>query len=105
VAGGAGYIGSHAVLALMEAGYHVTIIDNLSTGSIASVPDGARFIEGDLSDETLGAGLFNQERFDAVMHFAAKTVAPASVTDPFTYYRSNTANTIRLGTRAARANV
>jgi UDP-glucose 4-epimerase len=105
VTGGAGYIGSHAALALLEAGYDVSIIDNLSTGSIAAVPDGARFIEGDLADEVLMASLFGSVQFEAVMHFAAFTVAPASVTDPFTCYRNNTANTIRLGTLAAKAGV
>lgn len=105
VTGGAGYIGSHVALALLEAGYSVTIIDNLSTGSAVSAPREAHFIEGDLADELRIASLFQRGRFDAVMHFAASTVAPASVGDPFTYYRNNIANTIRLGTLAARANV
>jgi UDP-glucose 4-epimerase len=105
VTGGAGYIGSHVALALLDAGCRVTIIDNLSTGSIASVPDGARFIKGDLADDVLLAALMDRGRFDAVMHFAASAVAPASVGDPFTYYRNNTANTIQLGTLAAQARV
>ncbi len=105
VTGGAGYIGAHVALALLEAGYSVTVIDNLSTGSMAAVPKGASFVRGDLADEALVAGLFDQLQFDAVMHFAASTVAPDSVSDPFTCYRNNTANTIRLGTLAARSGV
>jgi UDP-glucose 4-epimerase len=105
VTGGAGYIGSHVALALLETGRSVTILDNLSTGSAASVPEEARLVEGDLADEALTARLFDQSRFDAVMHFAASTVAPASVADPFTYYLNNTSNTTRLGALAARAGV
>jgi UDP-glucose 4-epimerase len=105
VTGGAGYIGSHAALALVEAGCSVTVVDNLSTGSLAAVPEEARFVEGDLADEALMAGLFDGGRFDAVMHFAASVVAPASVDDPLTYYRNNTSNTIRLGALAARSGV
>jgi UDP-glucose 4-epimerase len=105
VTGGAGYIGSHAALALLEAGCSVTIIDNLSTGAVAAVPEEARFVEGDLADDAVMAGLFDGARFDAVMHFAASVVAPASVSDPQTYYRNNTANTIRLAALAARAGV
>lgn len=105
VTGGAGYIGSHVALALLDAGYRVTIIDNLSTGVTAAVPGGIRFVHGDLEDRTLVAALLDRSQFDAVMHFAASTVAPASVADPFTYYGNNTANTIRLGTLSARAGV
>ena len=105
VTGGAGYIGSHVALALLDAGYHVTIIDNLSTGSIAAIPNEARFVEGDLADEALLTTVMDRGRFDAVMHFAASAVAPASVGDPFSYYRNNTANTILLGTLAAQKRV
>lgn len=105
VSGGAGYIGSHVALALIEAGYQVTILDNLSTGSIESVPCEARFIPADLADEAALTSLLMRERFDAVMHFAASAVAPASIGDPFTFYRNNTANTILLGTLAAHARV
>jgi UDP-glucose 4-epimerase len=105
VTGGAGYIGSQVALALGEAGATVTILDNLATGSRLAVPDGARFVEGDLADEALLARLFEDTRFDAVMHFAASTVAPESVGDPFTFYRNNTSNTVRLGTAAARGGI
>lgn len=105
VTGGAGYIGSHTALALLNAGYTVTIIDNLSTGSVASVPHEARFVEGDLADDALMTRLFDQSPFDAVMHFAASAVAPESVGDPFTYYRNNTVNTIRIAELAARSGV
>lgn len=105
VTGGAGYIGSQVAMALQEAGAAVTILDNLSTGSRRAVPDGARFIVGDLGDDTVLIDLFADARFDAVLHFAASTVAPDSVGDPFTFYRNNTVNTVRLGTAAARAGV
>lgn len=105
VTGGAGYIGSQVAIALQEAGAAVTILDNLSTGSLQAVPPGARFIAGDLGDDTALAEVFRDARFDAVLHFAASTVAPDSVGDPFTFYRNNTVNTVRLGTAAARAGV
>ena len=105
VTGGAGYIGSHVALALLEAGYAVTIIDNLSTGSAAAVPEGADFVEGDVADDALVGELLKGGRFDGVMHFAASAVAPASVSDPFSYYSNNTAHTIALGTQAARAGI
>ncbi|HEX5006495.1 MAG TPA: UDP-glucose 4-epimerase GalE [Hyphomonadaceae bacterium] len=105
VTGGAGYIGSHVALALLDAGYDVTIVDNLSTGSAAAAPADADFIEGDVSDDALMARLMAGGGVDAVMHFAASAVAPASVRDPFSYYSNNTGHTIALGTQAARAGV
>jgi UDP-glucose 4-epimerase len=105
VTGGAGYIGSQVALALGEAGAAVTILDNLSTGSRLAVPAGARLVEGDLADDAVLDRVFADARFDAVMHFAASTVAPDSVGDPFTFYRNNTVNTVRLGTAAARAGI
>lgn len=103
--GGAGYIGSHAVLALTEAKMRVTIVDNLSTGSLRSVPADAMFVQGDLNNRDFVSDLLHVNKFDAVVHFAASTVAPESVRDPFTYYRNNTSNTIQLGACAAEAGV
>lgn len=103
--GGAGYIGSHAALALIEANMDVTIVDNLSTGSLLNVPTDATFIQGDLSDRRFVSDVLRTKTFDAVMHFAASTVAPASVVDPFSYYRNNTSNTVELGACAANAGV
>ncbi|MFT7676086.1 MAG: UDP-glucose 4-epimerase [Planctomycetota bacterium] len=89
VAGGAGYIGSHTVRLLLERGLEVAIYDNLSTGHRGSIPEGARFYEGDLSDrETLGKALADSGA-KAVIHFAAKCYVGVSVTDPATYYREN----------------
>ena len=105
VTGGAGYIGSEVARALCDAGASVTILDNLSTGSRLALPGSARLVEGDLGDDDILAGLFAAAPFDAVMHFAASTVAPDSVADPFSFYRNNTVNTVRLGTAAARAGV
>jgi UDP-glucose 4-epimerase len=105
VTGGAGYIGSHVTLALLEAGLEPIVLDNLSTGSRNAVPKEVQLIVGDLKDEARLATLLSEMKFDAIMHFAASTVAPASVADPFTYYTNNTSNTTRLGTLAVRAGV
>ena len=105
VTGGAGYIGSHVTLALLEAGFEPIVLDNLSTGARSAVPLRAKFVLGDLANEVLLASLFAEMKFDAVMHFAASTVAPASISDPFTYYANNTSNTTRLGTIAAKSGV
>ncbi|NEO68916.1 UDP-glucose 4-epimerase GalE [Moorena sp. SIO3H5] len=96
VTGGAGYIGSHAVLALIEAGYQVTVLDNLSKGFADAVLPPARLIQGDLSDQGLLDDIFQQEKFQAVMHFAASSVVPESVQYPLTYYSNNVTNTINL---------
>ncbi len=90
VTGGAGYIGSHAVLALRDAGYRVTVIDDLSTGFRAAVPDGVAFYAGDVADGALVAKLVAAEQITAIMHFAGSIIVPESVTDPLKYYRNNT---------------
>ncbi len=91
VTGGAGYIGSHAVLALSEQGLEVVVVDNLSTGSRALVPDDVAFIEGDVADGALIARAIKRHRVTAVMHFAGSIVVPESVSDPLKYYGNNTA--------------
>jgi UDP-glucose 4-epimerase len=96
VTGGAGYIGSHAVLALCDAGWPVAVIDDLSTGFRWAVPDGVPFYEGDVGDEALLARIFAAEGTRAVMHFAGSIVVPESVVDPLKYYRNNTANSRAL---------
>ena len=90
VTGGAGYIGSHAVLALCDAGWPVAVIDNLVTGFRWAVPEGVPFYEGDVADGTLVARIVAEQGIKAVMHFAGSVVVPESVTDPLKYYENNT---------------
>ena len=91
VAGGAGYIGSHAVLAFIEAGRRVVVVDDLSTGQSETVPDGVPLIEGDISDSALVDRVIREYGVGAVVHFAGSIVVPESVIDPLKYYRNNTA--------------
>jgi len=90
VTGGAGYIGSHAVLALLDAGWPVVVIDNLTTGFEWAVPEGAVFARGDIADRPLVARLIEEHRIGAVMHFAGSIVVPESVERPLKYYENNT---------------
>jgi UDP-glucose 4-epimerase len=96
VTGGAGYIGSHAVLALLDSGYRPVVIDNLVTGFRWAVPDSVGFYEGDIADSQLVARVIEQEHINAVMHFAGSVVVPESVENPLKYYRNNTANSLSL---------
>ena len=91
VTGGAGYIGGHMVLALLDAGESVVVLDNLTTGFRWAVPAQATFVQGDFGDEVLVARLLAQHKVDAIAHFAAKIVVPDSVGDPLGYYLNNTA--------------
>ena len=93
--GGAGYIGSHVVRQLGEAGEEVVALDNLSTGFRAAVISG-ELVVGDTGDADLLERLFTQHEFDTVMHFAAHTIVPESVANPLKYYRNNTANSRTL---------
>ena len=90
VTGGAGYIGSHAVLALLDAGWEVVVIDNLTTGFEWAVPEGAAFARGDIADQALVGRLIEEHRIGAVMHFAGSIVVPESVERPLEYYENNT---------------
>ena len=96
VTGGAGYIGSHTVLSLIESGYDVVVYDNLSTGHEEAVLSPARLVVGDLADTARLGRLLKKESFSAVIHFAASIVVPESVSDPLKYYRNNTLNTTQL---------
>lgn len=95
VTGGAGYIGSHTVKKLGEAGYEIVIYDNLSTGSAEAVLYG-ELIKGDLNDTEYLARVFAQYQFKAVLHFAASISVPESVENPLAYYYNNTCNVINL---------
>jgi len=93
VTGGAGYIGSHMVLALVEAGESVVVIDNLSTGFSSFVPDGVPLFIGDAGDENLVDAVISQHGVESIIHFAGSVVVPESVRDPLLYYRNNTMTT------------
>lgn len=95
VTGGAGYIGSHVVRQLGEAGYDVVVFDNLSTGHDWAVTHG-KLVVGDLADPEALEALFAAHAFTAVLHFAAHIIVPESVADPLKYYRNNTRNTLNL---------
>jgi UDP-glucose 4-epimerase len=90
VTGGAGYIGSHMVLALLDAGEDVVVLDNLSTGLRRAVPASAEFVAGDAGDRDLLLRLFLTHRIDAVIHFAGSIIVPESIVDPLRYYGNNT---------------
>jgi len=96
VTGGAGYVGSHLVAALAEQGARVTVIDNLSTGHQAALPQAAAFIHGDLSDRAMLDSVFAARRFDAVFHFAALSQVGESMRMPMRYLFDNAANGIAL---------
>lgn len=89
VLGGAGYIGSHTALELVKAGNEVVIADNLVTGYRKAIPEGAKFYEGDLRDFDFLNKLFQQEKIDAVIHFAAYSLVGESITNPLKYYDNN----------------
>lgn len=95
VTGGAGYIGSHTVKQLGEAGYDIVVYDNCSTGSSSAILYG-KFILGDLGDLQLLSQVFTRHQFDAVLHFAASISVPESITYPLAYYANNTRNTLNL---------
>jgi UDP-glucose 4-epimerase len=105
VTGGAGYIGSHMVLALAEAGENVVVIDNLSTGFSSFVPDGVPLFIGDAGDENLVDGVIGQHRVESIIHFAGSVVVPESVRDPLLYYRNNTMTTRSLLNAAIRRGI
>jgi UDP-glucose 4-epimerase len=105
VTGGAGYIGSHMVHALADAGERVVVLDNLSTGFDWAIAPQASLVIGDTGDQSLVMGLIAQHGIEAIIHFAASIVVPDSVADPLGYYRNNTANSRALIECAVRGGV
>ncbi len=96
VTGGAGYIGSHMVHELVDAGEAVVVLDNLSTGFRFLLPTSVPFVAGSTGDRELVARTLRQHKIDSIIHFAASIVVPDSVRDPLGYYRNNTMNTCSL---------
>jgi UDP-glucose 4-epimerase len=105
VTGGAGYIGSHMIHALVEAGEGVIVLDNLSTGFKWAIPQGVQLVTGETGDEALVARLIAEHGVSAIIHFAASIVVPDSVSDPLGYYRNNTVNSRALIECAVRGGV
>ncbi|KQM31285.1 UDP-glucose 4-epimerase GalE [Sphingomonas sp. Leaf10] len=91
VTGGAGYIGSHAVLALLDAGHDVVVIDNLVTGFDWAVDSRAALVVADISDDNAVRAALREHKVHAILHFAGSVVVPESVENPLKYYRNNTA--------------
>lgn len=96
VTGGAGYIGSHMVLELLDHGEKVVVLDNLETGFDWAVPDRARLVIGSVGDKKLVEQVIREEEVEAVIHFAGSVVVPESVENPLKYYQNNTGNSRNL---------
>jgi UDP-glucose 4-epimerase len=96
VTGGAGYIGSHAVLALLDAGHRVVVIDNLVTGFAWAVDPRATLVQANIEDDAAVRGAIRTHGVRAILHFAGSVVVPESVSDPLKYYRNNTVATRAL---------
>ena len=105
VTGGAGYIGSHAVLALRDAGYGVVVIDNLVTGFDWAVPADVPLVRGDIADQPLVEATLRDHSISAIMHFAGSVVVPESVENPLKYYHNNSAKTRDLIDSAVKVGV
>src|SRR5467141_5423731 len=105
VTGGAGYIGSHMVQALAEAGEGVVVIDNLSTGFAAFLPVGVPLFIGDAADESLVESVIAAHGVESILHFAGSVVVPDSMRDPLAYYRNNTMTTRSLLNAAVKCGV
>jgi UDP-glucose 4-epimerase len=96
VTGGAGYIGGHMVLALLDAGEAIVVIDDMSNGVPRAIPDGVPFVQGDVGDFDLVARIVREHRVDTLLHFAARLISPRLAGDPLEYYRVNTAKSCTL---------
>ena len=96
LSGGAGYIGSHAALSLLDKGHNVHIVDNLSTGSKLLIPKNAKFTNCNINDESKISDLIRSHKFDLLMHFAGFIQVEESVQQPEKYFENNTNNAIKL---------
>jgi UDP-glucose 4-epimerase len=96
VTGGAGYIGSHTVLALLEAGWEVSVIDDLSTGHRAAVPERSRLVVGSYGDRVAVTRLLTDERIDAILHCGARSLVGESMREPARYYEHNVVGGVAL---------
>jgi UDP-glucose 4-epimerase len=105
VTGGAGFIGSHMVWALLDAGEEVVVVDRLSTGFRWAVAPQARFYLGDIGKPSVLKHVFAENDIEAIIHFAGSIIVPDSITDPLGYYENNTGNTHRLLTAAVKAGI
>jgi UDP-glucose 4-epimerase len=105
VSGGAGYIGSHMVLELLDRGENVVVLDNLSTGFWWAVPPEATLVKGDIGDQELVERVIAEHGISEIAHFAARIVVPESVSDPLGYYLNNTVKTRALLESAVRGGV
>src|SRR3954469_15105774 len=105
VTGGAGYIGSHAVLALKDAGWHVAVIDDLSTGSREALCKDVPFYHGSITERVLLDSIIDERGIGAIMHFAGSIVVPESVENPLKYYANNTVASHSLISAAVNAGV
>ena len=105
VTGGAGYIGSHMVLELLDSGERPVVLDNLSTGFASAVPEGVPLVLGDFGDEALLDRIVAEHGITAIIHFAARIVVPESIIDPLGYYLNNTAKARSLIASAVRNNI
>ena len=105
ITGGAGYIGSHAVLALVDGGWPVVVVDNLTTGFRWAVHEKAAFVEGNIGDVAFMESVIAQHGVKGIMHFAGSIIVPESVENPLKYYSNNTANSRALIEAAVRGGV
>jgi UDP-glucose 4-epimerase len=105
VTGGAGYIGSHMVLELLDRGEDIIVIDDLSTGIRKSVPDSVKLFVGDIGDLDFTYNVLRSYAVDTIFHFAGSVIVPESVSNPLKYYQNNTTNSRNLLTSAIRAGV
>lgn len=105
VTGGAGYIGSHAAHALLDAGWRVVVLDDLSTGFEWAVPNESEFVRGDIADQALVGAIIRDHGIGAIIHFAGSIIVPESVENPLKYYENNTAKSRALIQSAAEGQV